>query len=127
MNLFWETTDCKKGGATASMQNLGKLKSPNKEFSSIHGVLPCCVSCTCPCTHLHSLVALNSCMAHSYANLTHNKLQLETSTKMTRCCTGLNLNMEQKFWAVALNLALLKTRLGFFHDRQKQDLKGEPP
>ena len=41
--------------------------------------------------------------------------------KLDGCWTGLYFIMEQKVWAVAFILALLKTRLDLFHDEMDRD------
>lgn len=71
--------------ATASPQNLGRLKSPDKELSLslVLLMLPCTLllqTPTLPCASLPC--GLRSLMAYSHEDPTHNGLQLGTQTKL---------------------------------------------
>lgn len=109
--------------------NLGRLKSPEKKW-----IPPFACTCT-PCSFSlcdsHWPCACLPCkQPHGRAPWgPHTQwIQLGTQGKLARCWTGLDFNMKQEFWAVAVILALLEERLVFFHDKTDGNgtLEGNP-
>lgn len=78
--------------------------------------------------HLHSHGSLNRHMVMQTSTV--NGLQLGTQTELARLarCWTECANMEQKLWAVALILALLKTKGIFFNGgwRETEPWEGNP-
>lgn len=69
----------------------------------------------------HGHVAFKQLLAHGHADPMPIGLHLGTQAKLVRCWAGLYFNQEQKFWAVALILVLLRAGLSFYHGGTDRD------